>query len=198
MGEVVYIYGLREEGSNELRYVGKTKDIHERFMQHLRQGDDIHSGKNQWITACKTHGITINQVILEECTIANSDERESHWINFYRGNGHRLTNYFRPAPDADVVKSIDDGLGFPRMGRMSEGGAFTNEDIVEYLGLLSQKLGSQKLLAQKIGINQAYLSDILAERRDPADKILTALGMERVVTYRFVNTARTGERAEKE
>jgi|LakMenE01Jun11ns_1017448.scaffolds.fasta_scaffold8938381_2 hypothetical protein len=65
-------------------------------------------------------------------------------------------------------------------------------EFLQYLNKLVDEAGTQKALAEKLGINQAYLSDILAERRDPADKILTALGMERVVTYRFVE-AKKGE-----
>ena len=59
-------------------------------------------------------------------------------------------------------------------------------EFLQYLKGFVDEAGTQKALAEKLGINQAYLSDILAGRREPADKILTALGMERVVTYRFV------------
>lgn len=74
----------------------------------------------------------------------------------------------------------------------------TKAEFLEYLKSLVAEAGTQKALAEKLGINQAYLSDILAEHREPAEKILKALGMEQVVTYRFTAAARTGERAEKE
>lgn len=70
--------------------------------------------------------------------------------------------------------------------------------FLQYLNKLVDEAGTQKALAEKLGINQAYLSDILAGRREPADKILTALKMERVVTYRFVDAAHSGQPVEKE
>lgn len=34
------------------------------------------------------------------------------------------------------------------------------------------------------GISPAYVSDVLGGKREPGDKILQALGLEKVVTYR--------------
>jgi hypothetical protein len=60
-------------------------------------------------------------------------------------------------------------------------------EFLSYLRSLVTDAGSQKALAKRLEINEAYLSDILAERREPAEKILSALGMEKVVTYHFVS-----------
>lgn len=44
--------------------------------------------------------------------------------------------------------------------------------------------GNASAWARPLGISQAYVSDVLAGRREPGDKILQALGLEKVVTYR--------------
>lgn len=43
--------------------------------------------------------------------------------------------------------------------------------------------GQQKLFAQKAGISQQYLGDVLRGRREPGEAILSALGLRKVVYY---------------
>lgn len=46
-----------------------------------------------------------------------------------------------------------------------------------------RKEGSQRALARKIGVSPTFLNDILLEKREPAGKVVTFLGLQRVVTY---------------
>ena len=50
--------------------------------------------------------------------------------------------------------------------------------------LIADAYGSQEVFARHSGISTAYVSDFLAGKRDPGDKMLEALGYERVVKYR--------------
>ena len=43
---------------------------------------------------------------------------------------------------------------------------------------------TQKALADDLGLSKQYLCDVLRGRREPGPKILSALKLERVVTYR--------------
>lgn len=45
------------------------------------------------------------------------------------------------------------------------------------------ELGSMSALAKKLGVSLAYLSDVMADKREPGEKLLTALGYRRVVLY---------------
>jgi len=45
---------------------------------------------------------------------------------------------------------------------------------------------TQRALAREIGISEAYLSDILSQRREAGKQVLEYLGLERRVTYRKV------------
>ncbi len=57
----------------------------------------------------------------------------------------------------------------------------------EFVALLrEQAKPNASAYAQRIGIHQSYLSDVLNGRRDPGKSILKALGYERVVLYRRV------------
>lgn len=57
-------------------------------------------------------------------------------------------------------------------------------DIVKYIRARAAEIGTQKALADKLGISDAYLSDVLNGRKEPGAAILDPLDLERVVTYR--------------
>lgn len=66
---------------------------------------------------------------------------------------------------------------------------FTEQDILDHLRAAIHAIGSQKLFAQHYHISQQYLSDVLRGRREPGQKILDALGYERIVFYRPLSVA---------
>lgn len=43
--------------------------------------------------------------------------------------------------------------------------------------------GGQRAWSNKHGISEQYVSDVMNARHDPGEKILTALGLRRVVTF---------------
>lgn len=51
---------------------------------------------------------------------------------------------------------------------------------------------TQAKVAKDLGITQAYLNDILRGKRDPGEKLLAALGLQRRITY---HANRTDERS---
>ena len=46
-------------------------------------------------------------------------------------------------------------------------------------------VASQKHWAAEAGVSAAYVNDVLQGRREPGQAICDALGIERIVTYRF-------------
>lgn len=52
------------------------------------------------------------------------------------------------------------------------------------LALKTANLGQMAAFARQHQISRGYLGDVLTGRREPGQKILDALGLERVVTYR--------------
>lgn len=59
----------------------------------------------------------------------------------------------------------------------------TESEVLKLLRAEADRLGSQKALADKIGIGTAYLSDVLAGKRGIGDPIQKYLGLERRVLY---------------
>ena len=62
----------------------------------------------------------------------------------------------------------------------------SHEELISRLSALVSEAGTQKVLAQKLGISAPYLSDILMGKREPGGKVLRQLGLERVISYREV------------
>ena len=60
------------------------------------------------------------------------------------------------------------------------------QDACDRLRIAVQEAGSQKAFAEKHGLSPQYVNDVFTGRRDPSGKILTALGLVRVVQFRAV------------
>jgi DNA-binding transcriptional regulator YdaS (Cro superfamily) len=57
-------------------------------------------------------------------------------------------------------------------------------DEIRALQSAINRAGSQKAFAEKAGVSQQYLSEVLNGRKEMGPLLQNALGIERVVTYR--------------
>jgi len=55
------------------------------------------------------------------------------------------------------------------------------EDPLAILRDMAKKAGSQQKLADKLGCKPAYLSDVINQRRNVTDKMLSKIGLRRIV-----------------
>lgn len=60
----------------------------------------------------------------------------------------------------------------------------TEQEVVARLRAAIDTAGSQAAFARRHGISNQYVSDALRGRRELGQKILEAIGVERVVSYR--------------
>jgi hypothetical protein len=60
----------------------------------------------------------------------------------------------------------------------------TIDDVIKALQKACAEAGDQKTWAATNGFSGAHVSDVIKRRRDPGERILAALGLERVTTYR--------------
>jgi predicted transcriptional regulator len=66
-------------------------------------------------------------------------------------------------------------------------------EVIEQIEKHIVRAGTQKALAKQWGISQQYLSEVRAGRKDPGDKILKNLNLERIVTYEKTKENRHGK-----
>ena len=57
------------------------------------------------------------------------------------------------------------------------------EQIIDKLTKMAEKLGSQRALAEQLGVSPAYLNDVLQGNRKPGKAILEALKLEAKTKY---------------
>lgn len=88
---VVYIYGLRDPFTRQIRYVGKTNDLKKRFAQHLR-GDKSNHAKRKWIKQLLLEQGKPEIVILQETNESEWEDAEKYWISRGRELGWDLFN----------------------------------------------------------------------------------------------------------
>lgn len=84
------VYALLDPRSQQIRYVGICADIKRRMRQHL---SDAKHGKQLPVYDWIRDLIAANsRPACEPIERTDDDEREAYWINFYREQGHPLTN----------------------------------------------------------------------------------------------------------
>ena len=86
----VYIYGLIDPRTREVRYVGKTKDLQERYRIHLYERRKNH--KCNWIQYLQQQGLKPEMVVLEKVSEVQWQKAERFWIRHFQSRGIRLTN----------------------------------------------------------------------------------------------------------
>ncbi len=59
----------------------------------------------------------------------------------------------------------------------------TKQELIEIVKDQIKTFGSQKAFAAHCKISAAYLNDFLQNRREPGEKILTALGFTKIIYY---------------
>jgi hypothetical protein len=160
MTDRIYIYALRECGSDEVRYVGQTDSPETRFRSHKRDGDiDSRNFKSAWIGDVLARGSDIEMVHLEECSMDDSVERENLWIRHYRDAGHPLTNahYASSPPRKRVVAPVDMSANNEDEEPTSychESTPYRDADITDALGRIENIL---RLMCEHTGVD---LSDL--------------------------------------
>lgn len=69
---------------------------------------------------------------------------------------------------------------------MKQWKGWDREDVVAMLRREVSLTGSQKMVAERIGISPSWLSDILTGHRVPAGRVLAHLSLKRVAVYSYV------------
>ncbi len=89
----VFIYGLSDPISRDVRYIGKSIDPKKRFQAHLSIGqlNRYRSIKNSWIKSLLAKGFSPDLVILDCVEGRDANEAEMEYINFFRERA-KLTN----------------------------------------------------------------------------------------------------------
>jgi hypothetical protein len=86
----VYIYALKDPDTEDMRYVGMSKQPKIRFKAHMH--DRSNNRKGAWIAELRAAGKRPILTILEETNKENWEDRERYWIAKGRESGWPLLN----------------------------------------------------------------------------------------------------------
>jgi group I intron endonuclease len=92
MIDIVFIYGLVQKNTNELRYVGKTTDINRRLKRHINERFLHDSYKDRWIRKLIDNNDEIEIIIIDLVEQTEWQYWEKFYINYYKFIGCNLTN----------------------------------------------------------------------------------------------------------
>lgn len=112
--ETIYIYGLYDPRTLELRYIGKTVNPEIRLEKHIQEAKSSLSHnphKDRWIRQLLSNNLKPTLIIIGKCTENNWQEVEKEYINTARERGIRLTNL------ADGGMGASAGRNNPRFGK---------------------------------------------------------------------------------
>jgi len=129
-GEIglTYIYTLSDPLTGEVRYVGKTTNIKQRFENHLRERKNTH--KINWIKSLAARGLKPELCELEVFESGDDSDwqnAEKFWISYLRFLGCRLCNLVEGGIGGQSP-SIETRLKMSkcRLGKKREGAALEN------------------------------------------------------------------------
>lgn len=85
----IYIYGLYNTFSDEIRYIGKTNNLKRRLSEHIREAKSekySYFPKNKWILKTLSKNGKIKIKTIEVTNEIEWEIREKFWIEYYRKN----------------------------------------------------------------------------------------------------------------
>lgn len=89
----VFIYTLEHPITNEVRYIGKTKNPKMRFHNHCNKLHNEKTHKRNWINSLKKENLKPIMKILDEIEESEWKYWEKFWIEQFRQWGFNLVNH---------------------------------------------------------------------------------------------------------
>lgn len=117
----VYIYTLEDPRTQEVRYVGKTKNPKGRFHNHCNKLHNERSHKRNWINSLKVLGLRPKMRIIEEVEQNEWHFWEKYWIEQFKQWGFNLVNHTLGG----------DGLTTSNQTSFKKGNIPWNKDIIK-------------------------------------------------------------------
>jgi hypothetical protein len=89
-----YIYTLSDPISNQIKYVGKTKDLKDRLKRHMSDSylNESLTLKNNWLKKLKSNNLKPIMEVLDQGDENNIDDLEIYWIEQLKAWGIKLKN----------------------------------------------------------------------------------------------------------
>lgn len=102
------IYALTDPLTNEIRYIGKTRNVARRHTAHCNTKSKTHV--SHWVQRLKERNLFPNMIVIESgLSEMEWPEAEQFWIEYYKSYGARLANITKGGHDV-VSKPYDTSI----------------------------------------------------------------------------------------
>lgn len=112
---MITIYALLDPRDNQIRYIGKTKDLDKRIVEHLKLKEKTY--KNNWLKSIIALGLKPKTKILEIVDDDVWQEREKYFIKYHKDLGCRLTNMTEGGEGVEQTDIIRQKISIANKGR---------------------------------------------------------------------------------
>lgn len=89
----IFIYALQNPVTEEIRYIGKTKNPKMRFHNHMNKRHNEKTHKTNWIESLKKQNIRPIMIIIDEVSEEDWKFWERYWISQFITWGFSLVNH---------------------------------------------------------------------------------------------------------
>ena len=124
--EFTYIYILIDPIINEVKYVGKSDNPHQRLNEHLKKAKYSHTHKNHWILSLAKKGLIPLMIIIDEVLTNEFGFWEQFWIDYFKSYGFNLTNIASGGVGGNLGVKVNRLISEKLKGRK-----FTNDTILK-------------------------------------------------------------------
>lgn len=87
------IYALIDPITNEVKYIGKSNNIIQRYKAHINKSRKHQKNKIEWINSLNENGLKPLIFVLDEVPMGESKFWETYWVSQMKTWGYTLFNY---------------------------------------------------------------------------------------------------------
>jgi len=121
---MVTIYALLDPRDNQIRYIGKAKNLKKRVIEHLKLRERTY--KNNWLKSIVALGLKPKVKVLEIVNDDDWQDKERYYIKYYKDLGCRLTNMTEGGEGIDFTDVIRQKISKANKGRKPSRKAIEN------------------------------------------------------------------------
>lgn len=164
----MYIYGLVDPITNQLRYVGKTKmKLDARIRKHLNKANlRARTLKINWIKSLLKQNLKPNIVIIQQFNEPDIlNQAEIHWIKYFKDMGCQLTNHTKGGDGGPVDSDTRKRASFSKSnGKINE--------LTELYIINSYPQKDMRTIAKELGVYHQAVSKCLDRNGIPRRKMI--------------------------
>lgn len=96
-----HVYYLIDPRTNEVKYVGKTKNPKSRYKQHITKLDKTMTPKKRWLLELRSKGLQPKMIIAQTVNGDGRQEEQYH-LNKHKGTALNIHNPEKGAPSRSM------------------------------------------------------------------------------------------------